>query len=61
MQSLGGPPCRVASDPAEALALARRLTPETGLICITGSLFLAAETRALILGHEPSNAGGVLA
>jgi dihydrofolate synthase/folylpolyglutamate synthase len=61
VQSLGGPACRLASDPAEALALARRLTPETGLICITGSLFLAAETRALILGHEPSNAGGVLA
>ena len=34
---------------AEALALARRLTPEPGLICVTGSLFLAAEARALVL------------
>ena len=39
----------VAADPAEALELARRLTPQPGLICVTGSLFLAAETRALVL------------
>jgi dihydrofolate synthase/folylpolyglutamate synthase len=49
-----------AADPAEALALARRSTKASGLICVTGSLFLAAETRALILGHAPSTAGRVL-
>jgi dihydrofolate synthase/folylpolyglutamate synthase len=57
---LHGRPCRTAPDPAEALALARRLTPADGLICVTGSLFLAAETRALVLGHEPSPASRVL-
>jgi dihydrofolate synthase/folylpolyglutamate synthase len=41
----------IASDPAEALDLARRLTPPSGLICVTGSLFLAAEARAIVLPH----------
>jgi len=47
-----GRPFHQASHPAEALELARRLTPEHGLICVTGSLFLAAETRAHILGLD---------
>ncbi len=42
-----------APDPAAALDEARRLTPpDGGLIGVTGSLFLAAETRALVLGLE---------
>jgi dihydrofolate synthase/folylpolyglutamate synthase len=47
---LGGPPVEVAPDPALALEAARRLTPSSGLICVTGSLFLAAEARAAALG-----------
>ena len=42
-----------AETPAEALEIARRITPGHGLICVTGSLFLAAEVRALVL-DEPS-------
>jgi dihydrofolate synthase/folylpolyglutamate synthase len=38
-----------AADPAEALAIARSVTPRDGLICVAGSLFLAGETRNLIL------------
>ena len=50
-------PVHRAENPAEALALARRLTPTTGLICVTGSLFLAAETRAHVLGPPPPHQG----
>ena len=42
-------PIHPTDDPAAALDLARRLTPADALICVTGSLFLAAEARALIL------------
>ncbi len=35
--------------PADALTAARQNTPTDGLICVAGSLFLAAETRALLL------------
>jgi dihydrofolate synthase / folylpolyglutamate synthase len=52
--AIDGRVARVASDPAEALAAARALTPPDGLICVTGSLFLAAETRAIVLGREPA-------
>ena len=50
-----GPPVPIhqANSPAEALALARRLTRSDGTIIVTGSLFLAAETRAAILGLKP--------
>lgn len=51
VRSLGGPPAIVTHDPASALAAARRETPRDGLICVTGSLFLAAETRAVLGGH----------
>jgi dihydrofolate synthase/folylpolyglutamate synthase len=60
MEALGGRVAAIAADPAEALAAARRLTPSGGLICVTGSLFLAAEARALVLGHAPAPAGRVL-
>ena len=40
-------------DPASALELARRMTSPQALICVTGSLFLAAEARAILLG-QPS-------
>ena len=55
---IDGRMARTASEPAEALAVARSETPGDGLICVTGSLFLAAETRALLLRHEPAPAPG---
>ena len=48
---LAGCSAQITSDPAEALDLARRLTSPDGLICVTGSLFLAAEARAIVLPH----------
>jgi dihydrofolate synthase/folylpolyglutamate synthase len=53
-----GRSAHTAPGPAEALALGRRLTAPEGLICVTGSLFLAAETRALVLEHESAPAVG---
>ena len=38
---------RVVADPATAWNLARRETDESGLICITGSFFIAAEVRQM--------------
>lgn len=38
-----------AAEPGEALAIARETTPAEGLICVTGSLFLAAEARAIVM------------
>jgi dihydrofolate synthase/folylpolyglutamate synthase len=52
----------VTQEPAEALDLARRLTSPAGLLCVTGSLFLAAEARAIALKDESALAGhGVMA
>ena len=47
--AMSGRPVRIAPEPAQALALARELTEPDGLICVTGSLFLAAEARAIAL------------
>ena len=41
-------PIQWCDSPAQALALAKSVTPRDGLICVTGSLFLAAETRTLL-------------
>jgi dihydrofolate synthase / folylpolyglutamate synthase len=49
---LTGQTIRTSDHPAEALELARRLTAPDELICVTGSLFLAAEVRALVSRHE---------
>jgi dihydrofolate synthase/folylpolyglutamate synthase len=54
--SLGHEPPLVADDPASAWDLARTITPDTGLICATGSLFLAAEFRAEVLALSPDPA-----
>ena len=51
---LSGRTAHTAADPADALDLAQRLTAPDGLICVTGSLFLAAEARAVVLGQEPA-------
>lgn len=47
----------LAPSSAEALRLARELTPREGLICITGSLYLVGETKSLIAGGELEDAG----
>jgi dihydrofolate synthase/folylpolyglutamate synthase len=47
--ALADTPIRLAADPAEALDLACSQTPPEGLVCVTGSLFLAAEARAAVL------------
>jgi dihydrofolate synthase/folylpolyglutamate synthase len=60
IRGIDGREAHLTSDPAEAIDRARRLTPPDGLICVTGSLFLAAETRALILGLAPPTTGRVL-
>jgi dihydrofolate synthase / folylpolyglutamate synthase len=47
--SLTGRNAVIATDPAEALELARQSTAPEDLICVTGSLFLAAESRAIVM------------
>jgi dihydrofolate synthase/folylpolyglutamate synthase len=54
---IDGRAARITRGPAEALDLGRRLTTPAGLLCVTGSLFLAAEARAVILKHEAVAAG----
>lgn len=56
IRELDGRSPSLASGPAEALAVARRMTPSDGLICVTGSMFLAAETRAVVLDKENASA-----
>jgi dihydrofolate synthase/folylpolyglutamate synthase len=40
----------VCPDPAEAMALARRMAAPDDLILITGSLMLVGEAKAILLG-----------
>jgi dihydrofolate synthase/folylpolyglutamate synthase len=54
--ALGHPRPLVVDDASSALSLARSITPDDGLICVTGSLFLAAEMRAVILGFPEETA-----
>ncbi|QEH37784.1 Folylpolyglutamate synthase [Aquisphaera giovannonii] len=49
---LSGRAAEVVDDPPEAIERARGRAGVGGLVCITGSLFLAAEARAAILGLE---------
>ncbi len=46
----GEVPVHLAPLPAEALALARRLASSQDLICVTGSLLLVGEVKALLRG-----------
>jgi dihydrofolate synthase/folylpolyglutamate synthase len=51
-ESLAGraaPALHAAAQPVQALALARRLSGPEDLVCITGSFFLAAELRPLLV------------
>lgn len=59
VESLGAT-AEIAPDPAAAIDLARASTPPDGLICLTGSLFLAAEARALLLGLPTTTLPGPL-
>lgn len=49
IRSVSDIPCHVTSTPDEAWQLARRLTKAEDLVCVTGSFFIAAEMRELIL------------
>lgn len=42
--------CRASHDPKEALSQAAELTDDGGLLFIGGSLYMAAELRALLMG-----------
>ena len=54
MQATGDVPCHIAETPAEAWQLAQRIATPRDLICVTGSFFIAAELRELILRERPS-------
>ncbi len=45
-------PCHVAADPAAAWRLASHLATADDLVCVTGSFFIAAELRELILDRS---------
>lgn len=57
VQSLGDRPVHAAPDPAAAWKLAVRLAAPSDLICVTGSFFIAAELRELILDAGRRGAG----
>ncbi len=52
VQATAGHACHVAPDAAAAWSLAARLATEDDLICVTGSFFVAAELRKLILDRS---------
>jgi dihydrofolate synthase/folylpolyglutamate synthase len=52
VQATGRYPCHVAADAASAWSLATRLAARDDLICVTGSFFIAAELRELILDSQ---------
>jgi dihydrofolate synthase/folylpolyglutamate synthase len=53
IEAIDGRAAVVTQDPAGALELALRVTDPRALVCVTGSLFLAAEARAVTLGQTP--------
>jgi dihydrofolate synthase/folylpolyglutamate synthase len=53
-RDLGDQPLYAAADPTAAWKLARRLAGPDDLICITGSFFIAAELRELIVDEGAS-------
>jgi dihydrofolate synthase/folylpolyglutamate synthase len=56
VQATASQPCHVAVDPASAWRLASHLVTPDDLICVTGSFFIAAELRELILDLEAGRA-----
>jgi len=55
IRQIDGREATLTADPVEGLTVARGVTPKEGLICVTGSMFLAAEARALLVKQEPSS------
>jgi dihydrofolate synthase/folylpolyglutamate synthase len=53
-QKLGYKHCRVSPGPPEAWNQVRSLATPDDLICVTGSVFIAAEMREQILAHPIS-------
>jgi dihydrofolate synthase/folylpolyglutamate synthase len=51
---VGGPPVHVEPTVADALALARRLARPSDVICVTGSLMIIGEVKALLRGSALS-------
>lgn len=47
-----GMEARTAASPADAVRLARLLVPDDGMLVVAGSLYVAAEVRALLRGDE---------
>jgi folylpolyglutamate synthase/dihydropteroate synthase len=45
----------MTADPAAAWKLAQRIARRNDLICITGSFFIAAELRELIVDSKMTN------
>jgi folylpolyglutamate synthase/dihydropteroate synthase len=52
IQNLSDQPLHAAADPASAWKLARRFAGPEDLICITGSFFIAAELREMIVNAD---------
>src|SRR5262249_59824557 len=52
-QAAGGGPAEVCATPAEALAAARAAAGPEGLVCVTGSVYLAGGVRAMLVGLSP--------
>jgi len=50
-------PVHATSDPASAWHLARRLAGPDDLVCVTGSFFIAAEIRELVLDQPQAEPG----
>ncbi len=55
IQSISNIPCHMTATPAEAWQLARRIAGPHDLICVTGSFFIAAELRELILRESSAS------
>lgn len=56
-QSMTDRPLHAAADPAAAWKLARRFATPADLICVTGSFFIAAELRELIVDAATHDSG----
>src|SRR5262249_26466425 len=52
IRGLGDTPVHLAPDPVSAWKLARHFAHPDDLICVTGSFFIAAEIRELILDER---------
>ena len=54
--TVGASSCQVFPDPQSAWKDAKQRTPSDGMICVTGSFFIASEMRRLVLsdGQAPS-------